>query len=87
MRLATSSYRSVPASLGSWLIELGGWPWAFYLNLPLGVLSVWGASRLLKSAPPEGTPARLDVVGLLLLMAVLLDKGRRTFLARRKIVA
>jgi EmrB/QacA subfamily drug resistance transporter len=59
---------AVGPSLGSWLIELGGWPWAFYLNLPLGVLSVWGASRLLKSSSPEGVPARLDVIGLLLLM-------------------
>jgi len=59
---------AVGPSLGSWLIELGGWPWAFYLNLPLGIISVWGASRLLKSTPPEGVPARLDVVGLLLLM-------------------
>ena len=59
---------AVGPSLGSWLIELGGWPWAFYLNLPLGIISVWGASRLLKSAPPEGVPARLDVVGILLLM-------------------
>ena len=59
---------AVGPSLGSWLIELGGWPWAFYLNLPLGIISVWGASRLLQTAPPEGTPARLDVVGILLLM-------------------
>ncbi|PYE50443.1 MFS transporter [Deinococcus yavapaiensis] len=59
---------AVGPSLGSWLIDLGGWPWAFYLNLPLGVLSVWGASRLLKSSAPEGIPARLDAVGLLLLM-------------------
>ena len=59
---------AVGPSLGSWLIGLGGWPWAFYLNLPLGILSVWGAGRLLKSTLPEGTPARLDVIGLLLLM-------------------
>ena len=59
---------AVGPSVGSWLIEVGGWPWAFYLNLPLGILSVWGAGRLLKSAPPEGVPARLDVVGILLLM-------------------
>ena len=32
---------AVGPSLGSWLIELGGWPWAFYLNLPLGIISVW----------------------------------------------
>ena len=59
---------AVGPSLGSWLIEVGGWPWAFYLNLPLGIISVWGASQLLKSTPPEGTPARLDVVGIVLLM-------------------
>ncbi len=56
-------------SLGSWLIDLGGWPWAFYLNLPLGILSVWGAGRLLQATPPEGVRARLDVIGILLLMA------------------
>jgi len=59
---------AVGPSLGSWLIDLGGWPWAFYLNLPLGIISVWGAGRLLRSEPPEGVRARLDVVGIVLLM-------------------
>jgi hypothetical protein len=38
---------AIGPSLGSSIVEHLGWPWAFYINLPLGAVSLWfGAARL-----------------------------------------
>jgi len=49
---------AVGPSLGAFVVDAAGWPWAFYINLPLGALSLWfGASRLVESVRPEARPA------------------------------
>lgn len=56
-------------SLGTFIVDQMGWPWAFYVNLPLGAISLWrGISRLREF---KGTPKvhRIDWVGMTLLMA------------------
>ncbi len=59
---------AVGPSVGSWVIDSFGWPWAFYLNLPLGGLALWrGASLLTESQRPEQA-RRVDGVGMALLM-------------------
>ena len=53
-------------SLGSLLVEHGGWPWALYVNLPFGAIAfAYGARRLAESRSPE-TGAPLDLVGVAL---------------------
>lgn len=62
---------AVGPSLGSLVVERFGWPWAFYLNLPLGALSLWfGAARLreARNAPDGRGGRRIDLVGMLLLI-------------------
>jgi EmrB/QacA subfamily drug resistance transporter len=59
---------AVGPSLGSFLVDHWGWPWAFYLNLPLGGYALWRARSLDESRNPE-LGARLDVVGVALLIA------------------
>ena len=55
-------------SAGAWLIERGGWPWAFFINLPIGGLALlFGLRRLPESRNPDNA-APLDVVGVLLLI-------------------
>lgn len=59
---------AVGPSAGSFVIDHFGWPWAFYINLPLGGLALWrGASLLTESAKP-GEHRRIDGVGMALLM-------------------
>jgi EmrB/QacA subfamily drug resistance transporter len=59
---------AVGPSLGSFVVDAVGWPWAFYLNLPLGALSLWyGAARLTEARRPEHRRP-VDVVGMLLLV-------------------
>ena len=70
--------------LGGWLTDQYGWPWIFYINLPLGVLGV-GLSILVLADPPhlQRTLARIDVPGILLLavgltaLQLFLERGER----------
>jgi EmrB/QacA subfamily drug resistance transporter len=54
-------------SVGSWLIDMWGWQWAFFINLPLGAISLArGLRGFTESRNPEnGAP--LDLVGVTLL--------------------
>ena len=38
---------AVGPSLGSFVIETIGWPWAFFINLPIGAYSLWRGALLL----------------------------------------
>ncbi|MCU1474027.1 MFS transporter [Amnibacterium sp.] len=51
--------------LGGLLASTLGWRWIFLVNLPLGVVAVLAARRLVRGGPAESVP-RLDVSGLLL---------------------
>lgn len=56
-------------SLGSFVVDSVGWPWAFYLNLPLGALALWrGASLIAETPRPPGRQQRVDGVGMALLI-------------------
>jgi EmrB/QacA subfamily drug resistance transporter len=52
--------------LGGWLVDGPGWQWIFYVNVPIGIATLFAAYRILPSdvsAPHE----RLDWKGLVLL--------------------
>ncbi|CAN5184201.1 DHA2 family efflux MFS transporter permease subunit [soil metagenome] len=55
-------------SLGTLLVDKMGWPWAFYINLPLGAISLWrGASKLREfKGPAKGH--RIDWLGMTLII-------------------
>jgi EmrB/QacA subfamily drug resistance transporter len=44
-----------------------GWRWVFYVNLPIGLVALTLAARLLPAARPRGRGVHLDLVGSLLL--------------------
>jgi EmrB/QacA subfamily drug resistance transporter len=59
---------AVGPSLGAFVIASLGWQWAFYLNVPLGIIAIWSGTTLLTEArqPTRGRP--LDLVGMGLLI-------------------
>ena len=59
---------AIGPSVGSFVVDAVGWPWAFYLNLPLGALSLWRGAILLKEAKKPENRQPLDGVGMGLLI-------------------
>lgn len=54
--------------IGSYIIELGGWQWAFFINIPIGLFCVWQSAVTLQESTQPRDKMRLDWVGILQLM-------------------
>ncbi|RZI86139.1 MAG: DHA2 family efflux MFS transporter permease subunit [Rubrivivax sp.] len=59
---------AVGPSLGALVVDAIGWQWAFYLNLPVGAISLWRGASLLRESAPATTPRRVDLLGMALLI-------------------
>jgi len=59
---------AVGPSLGSWVTDQAGWPWAFYINVPVGLWALWRSASRVEEAVKPTQRRRVDLVGLLLLM-------------------
>ncbi len=78
--------------LGGWITDSFSWRWVFFINVPIGLLSLLLASRLVHD-PPEftnerreawrGGQLRIDYIGIALIaigfacLEVVLDRGER----------
>jgi MFS transporter, DHA2 family, multidrug resistance protein len=71
-------------TLGGWLTDNYSWRWVFYINLPVGILSVVLCYFFLEDPPylRNARPGRIDFVGFGLLalwiacLQIMLDKGQ-----------
>ncbi|MGE5115135.1 MAG: MDR family MFS transporter [Betaproteobacteria bacterium] len=67
--------------LGGWLTENYDWRWVFYINLPVGLLALYGIARFLPESRPRGE--RLDLFGFATLslaiglLQLFLDRGEQ----------
>jgi DHA2 family multidrug resistance protein len=74
---------TIGPTLGGWLTDNYGWPWIFYVNLPVGVLAA--AMIIAYVHDPEGQerPRTIDYIGIALLamsvgsLQYLLEYGQR----------
>ncbi|WP_158436260.1 MFS transporter [Nocardia nova] len=65
---ATSSIAGILGPMvGGGLVELGGWRWLFWINVPLGVAAAALAARVLEPDPPPERGTRFDWGGAILL--------------------
>lgn len=71
-------------AFGGYLTDAISWRWAFYINIPIGILAILLQSRFLEDPPyiKNAKPGKLDGIGLGLLglwiacMQFILDKGQ-----------
>ncbi len=77
-------------TLGGYITENYSWRWIFYINVPVGILSVFLSTLVLEDPPYlkarraelKGKPLRVDFIGLSLLsiglaaLELMLDKGQ-----------
>ncbi len=70
--------------LGGYLTDVASWRWAFYINIPIGILAMLLQSRVLVDPPyiKNAKPGKLDSIGLGTLslwvgcLQFILDKGQ-----------
>ncbi len=79
-------------TLGGWITDNYSWRWIFYINLPVGIISLILTQIVLRDPPymiaqraaRKGKPIRVDFVGLSLIalglasLEVVLDKGQES---------
>ena len=71
-------------TLGGWLTDTYSWRWAFYINIPIGLLALFMIGRFIEDPPyiKNAKPGGLDSIGLGLLavwlgfMQLILDRGQ-----------
>ena len=69
--------------LGGWITDNWNWPWIFFINVPIGIFTVWISKVLLEDPPyaQKQDNVKLDKIGFLFLvlwlvsMQVIFDKG------------
>jgi len=59
-------------ALGGIITDNVGWHWIFYINLPLGLISLLVVSRVLPSLKRPKSPLNLDVVGAIVFVAAMI---------------
>lgn len=68
--------------LGGYITDNYSWPWIFYINVPVGIFSVYFTWKILKDRETKIVKQKVDFVGLILLaigvgcLQVLLDRGQ-----------
>ncbi|MBR1681569.1 DHA2 family efflux MFS transporter permease subunit [bacterium] len=69
--------------LGGWITDNWNWPWIFFINVPIGIFTVWISKMLLEDPPyaQKQNNVTLDKIGFsflvlwLVSMQVIFDKG------------
>ncbi|HKS76161.1 MAG TPA: DHA2 family efflux MFS transporter permease subunit [Terriglobales bacterium] len=77
---------TVGPTLGGWITDNYSWRWIFFINLPVGILTLFLVLRLVEDPPwlkrLTGAAVRIDYIGVALLalgvgaLQVMLDKGQ-----------
>ncbi len=74
---------TIGPTLGGWLTDNYGWPWIFYINLPVGVLAAVMISGYVHDPVDQKRPPTIDYMGIGLLavsvgaLQYLLEHGQR----------
>lgn len=74
---------TVGPTLGGWITDNYGWPWIFFINVPLGVLAAYMIATNVHESAHRKRPESIDYAGIILLtlsvgsLQYLLEHGQR----------
>ncbi len=86
--MAVVAAPAIGPTLGGWITDNYNWHWIFFINLPIGILSLYLSNRMVEDPPylvsrrAEAIGQRVDFVGLVTVaagvgsLAFVLDKGQ-----------
>ncbi len=84
--MAVVAAPAIGPTLGGWITENYNWHWIFFINLPVGLLSLFMTSRFVQDPPwvqeRKGSGIKIDYIGLALIVIgvacfqIVLDKGQ-----------
>jgi MFS transporter, DHA2 family, multidrug resistance protein len=59
---------TIGPTLGGWLTDNYGWPWIFYVNIPVGILAAVMIAGYVNDPPHQKRPRVIDYTGIALLV-------------------
>ena len=74
---------TIGPTLGGWLTDNYGWPWIFYINIPVGILASVMIAAYVHDRADQKRPGRIDYLGIALLavsvgaLQYVLEHGQR----------
>ena len=74
---------TIGPTLGGWLTDNYGWPWIFYINLPVGILASVMIATYVHDSIHQQKPPTVDYIGIILLamsvgsLQYVLEHGQR----------
>jgi DHA2 family multidrug resistance protein len=84
--MAVVAAPAIGPTLGGWITDNYSWHWIFFINLPVGILSLFLTSRLVEDPPwlkeERGSSIKIDYIGLALIVLgvgcfqIVMDKGQ-----------
>ena len=74
---------TIGPTLGGWLTDNYGWPWIFYINIPVGIFAAVMIAAYVHDRADQKRPGRIDYLGIALLavsvgaLQYVLEHGQR----------
>jgi MFS transporter, DHA2 family, multidrug resistance protein len=59
---------TIGPTLGGYLVDNSGWPWIFYINIPVGVVAAAMIAAYVHDPPHQKRPSAIDYIGIALLI-------------------
>jgi DHA2 family multidrug resistance protein len=59
---------TIGPTLGGWLVDNHGWPWIFYINIPVGILAAVMIATYVHDPEDQRRPPAIDYQGIVLLI-------------------
>ncbi len=59
---------TIGPTLGGYLVDNSGWPWIFYINIPVGIVAAAMIAAYVHDPPHQKKPSAIDYIGIALLI-------------------